>query len=317
MRKSEGMDIKKEQKNIIIYGIGTFGTLFRRYCESNNEYNVVVAIDKCCDDKQSFLWGGVNVVSPKRICEYDFDYVFISAYEIHIAREMKRTILGYGVSEEKIRYIFDFEELISKLHSVIPEKELDIRANWLRDYAKYVHDEKLEGDVAECGVYLGNFSLWINRYFWDKKLYLFDTFEGFQARDLEIERALDNKAFINGRFNNSECFNNSNVEIVLRRMPYQKQCEVRKGYFPDTTIGCENKKFCFVNLDMDLYEPQLNGLRFFYDRMVNGGVILLHDYFHPELPGVKLAVDEFRKERHDEISMFPIGDNCSIAIVKH
>lgn len=41
----------------------------------------------------------------------------------------------------------------------------------------------------------------------------------------------------------------------------------------------------------------------------------LHDYFHPELPGVKQAVSEFEKERGIKLRKVPIGDFCSIAIL--
>ncbi|MCI8524143.1 MAG: hypothetical protein HFI62_13190 [Lachnospiraceae bacterium] len=48
-----------------------------------------------------------------------------------------------------------------------------------------------------------------------------------------------------------------------------------------------------------------------------GGVILLHDYFHPDLPGVKAAVADFEKELSQALPKIPIGDHCSIAIIKN
>ena len=66
---------------------------------------------------------------------------------------------------------------------------------------------------------------------------------------------------------------------------------------------------------MDLYQPMLAGLRFFYSKMYPGGVILMHDYFHPELPGVKQAVEEFEKETQITLCKVPIGDFCSIAVI--
>lgn len=43
---------------------------------------------------------------------------------------------------------------------------------------------------------------------------------------------------------------------------------------------------------------------------------MLHDYFHPELPGVKVAVADFEKERGCFLPKTPIGDGSSIALVK-
>ena len=54
---------------------------------------------------------------------------------------------------------------------------------------------KLDGSVAECGVYKGEFASVINRCFYDRKLYLFDIFEGFDLRDVETERGLPIKGF--------------------------------------------------------------------------------------------------------------------------
>jgi hypothetical protein len=64
---------------------------------------------------------------------------------------------------------------------------------------------------------------------------------------------------------------------------------------------------------MDLYVPQLAGLRFFAPRMADGGVILLHDYYWKPTPGVKQAVDACAKEYN--FKRMPIGDNSSIALL--
>ena len=46
----------------------------------------------------------------------------------------------------------------------------------------------LPGNVAELGVYKGKFARYINRYFPGRKLYLFDTFAGFDKRDADREK---------------------------------------------------------------------------------------------------------------------------------
>jgi len=57
-------------------------------------------------------------------------------------------------------------------------------------------------------------------------------------------------------------------------------------------------------------------MRFFWDKMVMNGVILLHDYFHPDLPGVAQAVEAFEREKNCNIPKLPIGDGVSIALIK-
>lgn len=159
-----------------------------------------------------------------------------------------------------------------------------------------------------AGVFQGEFAKIINENFSDRKLYLFDTFEGFDARDIAYEKEQNYS---------NECpgaLNMTSVELVLDKMEYPDNCIVRKGYFPDTAEGIDDK-FCFVNLDMDLYKPTWGGFKFFYPRMVQGGIILIHDYFTDGYKGVRRAVEEFIEK--SGVVAFPIGDGISIAIQKH
>lgn len=134
---------------------------------------------------------------------------------------------------------------------------------WLKDFAGLVNERGLAGNVAEVGVYKGSFAAKINEYFPDRKLYLFDTFSGFDARDTTVEGGLL-PAYT------EYDFSDTSVEAVLGKMPHPGQCIVRQGYFPDSAAGVDDT-FCFVNLDMDLYQPTLAGLRFFYPKMIRGG----------------------------------------------
>ena len=63
-----------------------------------------------------------------------------------------------------------------------------------------------------------------------------------------------------------------------------------------------------------LYIPQLEGLKWFASRMLQGGVILMHDYFNNDLSGTKKAIDDF--ENKGKFSIVPIGDLRSIALIK-
>lgn len=97
-------------------------------------------------------------------------------------------------------------------------------------------------------------------------------------------------------------------------MEHPDKCEIRKGYFPETTEGIEDK-FFFVNLDLDLYQPTLSGLEWFEERMMKGGIILIHDYFAENFTGVKQAVDEYMAQTNkSDLRLMPIGDGISIAI---
>ena len=177
----------------------------------------------------------------------------------------------------------------------------------------FVYKKGLEGSCAERGVFEGDFSAVINRFFPDRRLYLFDTFTGFDKRDLKKE-----SEFTSTRTSgfNIEQFNE---EKLLSKMEHPENIEIRKGFFPETANGI-NDEFIFVNLDFDLYAPTLEGLSFFYPRMKEDGIILVHDYFAMDMvkgyafDKVRSAVDEFCSAHC--IPVCPIGDRLSVAIVK-
>ena len=54
----------------------------------------------------------------------------------------------------------------------------------LRLAADRIVDQGVAGSIAELGVYQGELASVLNRLFADRKLYLFDTFEGFSNADL-------------------------------------------------------------------------------------------------------------------------------------
>src|SRR5947209_3589089 len=132
------------------------------------------------------------------------------------------------------------------------------------DYVRYstlglcyeeISKNNVAGNVAELGVYKGDFSKRLNTLFPDRKLYLFDTFSGFDDSDISIEQK---KGYSDG----SQDFSNTSIDLVLGKMVAPHNCIIKKGIFPQTVTGIEDS-FCFVSLDADLFEPIYQGLRFF------------------------------------------------------
>ena len=108
------------------------------------------------------------------------------------------------------------------------------------DYIRYatlalcgheINTNKLEGNVAELGVYKGDFAQALNELFPEKKLYLFDTFEGFADSDIKTERA---KGYSQG----DQDFSDTSIEMVKSRMPHPQNCIFKQGYFPRNRNRC-------------------------------------------------------------------------------
>lgn len=181
------------------------------------------------------------------------------------------------------------------------------RILFLKRFAERVYKEGISGSVAEAGVYRGDFARHINRYFPDRKCYLFDTFSGFTDYDIAREQKES--------MTSADYMKDVKIEEVLAKMPNKEKIILRPGRFPETAEGIDDR-FAFVNLDMDLYEPTIEGLRFFYPRMSEGGVILIHDYFSEAYPNIEQSVDDFVRELGTRLRKIPIGDDISMAIVK-
>jgi hypothetical protein len=151
---------------------------------------------------------------------------------------------------------------------------------------KQVLGENVSGDFAELGVWRGNTASILAYYAaqHNRKVFLFDTYEGFSKDDLtgiDAQKEMD--------------FNNTSIELVKSVIgPNAAQCSFVKGFFPDTiTAEHENRQYAIVSLDCDLYAPTKAGLEFFYARMPKGGLFLLHDYSSLHWDGSKKAIDEF------------------------
>jgi O-methyltransferase len=173
--------------------------------------------------------------------------------------------------------------------------------------AKEISDRKIQGSVAELGVYQGDFAIKINEVFPDRKLYLFDTFEGFANKDVEIDL---NNGF--GSKGHKVDFSDTNVDTILKRMVSSEKCIIKKGYFPETAENLEDT-FAFVSIDADLYKPLYDGLNYFYPRLSKGGYIFIHDYNNALFTGAKEAVRKFSSETG--VSYFPLSDDGGTAII--
>lgn len=154
--------------------------------------------------------------------------------------------------------------------------------------------EAVPGCAAELGVYKGFFARCVNMLLPDRRLYLFDSFEGF------AEDAGAGEAF-------QAAHRNTAVEQVLSIMPHPRNVTVKPGFFPESLEGLE-ERFCLVSLDVDFYRTTLEGLRYFWPRLNKGGYLLLHDWGSPKLPGVAQALKAYEEEIGAPIPGIPLCD---------
>ena len=180
------------------------------------------------------------------------------------------------------------------------------RYGTLRLLVREIEENQIPGDAAELGVFQGKFSYAINSLLPQRKLWLFDTFEGFAEENITDEEKEIGIA--------QGTFGETSEQKVLSRLPHPEMGEVRKGLSP-STIPAQDVKLAFVSIDCDLYQPALDGLQYFYPRLQPGGYIMLHDYINTYFPGIHKAVEDYEKS-HGRLVKVPLADEAGTVVIQ-
>ena len=124
-----------------------------------------------------------------------------------------------------------------------------------------------------------------------KKLWIYDSFEGLP------EKSAADDSVLGVDFRGGELFVTKREvkERFLRAgLPVPV---IKKGWFSELHDEDMPERIAFAFLDGDFYESIKDSLRLVESRMSEGGIIVMHDYTNPALPGVKRAVDEWGNPR--------------------
>jgi O-methyltransferase len=197
---------------------------------------------------------------------------------------LSRNILLVNFFDKKRQDIFNFIKN--------PELPINVTISQYEAYIVCMATQaigKLDGDIAEIGVYQGGSARLICKYKGNKAFHLFDTFEGLP----ELNKFDTSNEFHKGQFNDTS------FELIGKLLSDYPNVNIHKGYFPDTAGPVLDKKFTLVNLDVDLHKTTHDALEFFYPRMVKGGIILSHDYVNAD--GVRKAFDDFFADKPEPV----------------
>lgn len=172
----------------------------------------------------------------------------------------------------------------------------------LQTLEKAIFETKdIAGDIFDCGVFKGGSSLFLKACLDDlnlkvnKKLYLFDTFEGLPEKsDVDKHNIGDIKG--------SPFFEIVDLFQGLFNVYFLK------GVIPRTFKGLEYKRISVAHIDVDNYSSIKSCLEFIYPRVPIGGYIVLDDYNCSSCPGAKKAVDEFLIDKPEKL-FYGIGEH--------
>jgi len=162
---------------------------------------------------------------------------------------------------------------------------------------RLLQKQGVRGDFAELGVWKGNSAALLADFAAKsgRRLFLFDTFSGFDERDLVGTDRAHKKEFAD-----------TSIDYVRETVGHPEITTYLQGFFPDTlTDEVRQSTFALVHIDCDLYGPMKSALEFFYPRLSKGGMMLLHDYDSGTWDGATQAVDEFCASTSEFITLWP------------
>lgn len=173
----------------------------------------------------------------------------------------------------------------------------------------------IAGDFLEAGVWRGGTSILaagfikeqfeydnINDNYFPcrRKVYVCDSFEGLPppASDNDKDCFLHTIKFLSVPL--------KEVKANFKSYDLLGNVVFIPGFFKDTMpflAKKEDLKLCVLRLDGDMYDSTWDVLTNLYDKVSNGGYIIIDDY---NLPNCKRAVDDFRKSKNINIPLVEV-----------
>lgn len=155
----------------------------------------------------------------------------------------------------------------------------------------------IPGDMAEVGAWTGGSARIIAKTVPEKKLRVFDTFNGMkQVFNPELDGASFEKEFSEDVF-----------DIAIRALSDCRNVEIFRGLFPDTANELGETGYAFIHADADVHKSTHDICEWFYPRMSVGGIIVFDDYGYKGAPGCKKAVDDYFQSKPEAPSVLSTG----------
>lgn len=240
-----------------------------------------------------------------KIKKYIYQLVGFFGIGLILYRKRKRTNVVHFNKNEYFRFIEQnkaYDLYSDALNKITPKNELpdndiykELRFFSLMQLIKRALESNLEGNIAECGCFRGHSSYIISSYIKDinprKEFFIFDSFAGLSNKDLDLDRPAyeqsdEEMKLETGRFSCA-------LEEVQKNLSEFNFVKYFKGYVPERFEEVSGHKFCFVHIDVDLYQPTYDALDFFFPRLVKDGIIVIDDYGSSLYKGATTAVDDF------------------------
>src|SRR5712692_4198610 len=214
-------------------------------------------------------------------------------------------LLNEPMAQESLAWI-ERQDLLPVLARLRPFTMVPLPS--LVDLARQVHTilaERIPGNFVECGVWRGGASFLMADLLRsagarDRKVWLFDSFQGLLPSLEEIDRALatdferdaDGPWYFDHRLTSLEEVQARAIELGLA-----DYTELVKGWF-DETLPANRERIgpiAILRIDCDWHSSVRCCLDNLYEQVVDGGFVVFDDYY--TFDGCAIAVHEFLGER--------------------
>jgi O-methyltransferase len=178
-------------------------------------------------------------------------------------------------------------------HSMIGRRRLENIESCLHT----ILAERIPGDCIECGVWRGGAVVFMRGFLAahqvpDRTVWVADSFQGLPAPTLKQDEGLDLTA---ARYPMLAIDLETVRDLFERYGLLDDQVRFLPGWFKDTLPSAPIKALSLLRLDGDMYESTMDSLNALYDKVAQGGFVIVDDY--GVLPQCKRAVTEFREAR--------------------
>jgi len=188
-----------------------------------------------------------------------------------------------------------------------------------------VVDQRVRGDVVECGVWRGGSSMLaaltlMQKRDEDRSLWLYDTFEGMPepgALDKDLSGLSMEQTWSDHKGRRSDPIfayaglDDVHANLASTGFPGARTHFVQ-GKVEDTIPERMPEHIAVLRLDTDWYESTRHELEHLYPRLSAGGVLIIDDYGHWQ--GARKAVDEWRATIEDPPVLWRIDETARAGV---
>ncbi|MEQ9502098.1 MAG: TylF/MycF/NovP-related O-methyltransferase [Deltaproteobacteria bacterium] len=237
---------------------------------------------------------------------------------------LKRTLTGTIYAEEPARSGVPVEKYLEQFighyfanpypHTCVPLARLDNVDHCVRTALA----DGIAGDLVETGVWRGGVTIYMRAMLdvlgdEERVVWAADSFEGLPRPDPTLypkEAAAHDGPLLSGPLDNLAV----SLEDVRKNFASYGLLDDRvkflKGWFKDTLPDAPIERIAVLRLDGDYYESTRDPLLALYDKVTEGGFIIVDDYGEDDWTYCRQAIDEFRGARQIDAPIHVVDGQC-------